>query len=307
MRSLGQNKKIRDNIDGWLFVLPAFLFLFSFMIYPIVHTFLLSFQKFNFVYDSTPVFVGLSSYVKVLKAPAFLTALSNTMRFTLWYIPSVFVLGFLIGYIITLPNFIGSRISKIVLFIPMVIPLSMSAYMFLFMVNPQWGLLNSFLSDTLHMPMLMRDWMNDTRYALRIILVVTIWQNIGFVALMFMSGIQGISTSILEAATIDGASAYRKMWSVILPNLKETFQIVGILTIVTSVKLFSQVVTMTGALGPNSAGGPANSTLTLYVATWKAAFVNFDMGVGSAMGYLMSLIIFLLFGINFIVTKTERA
>lgn len=307
MTSLGRSKKIRDNIAGWLFVLPAFLFLFSFMIYPIAHTFLLSFEKFNFVYDSKPVFVGLCNYVEALKTPAFLTALHNTFRFTLWYIPTIFILGFLIGYVITLPNLLSSKISKIVLFVPMVIPISMSCYMFLFIMNPQWGLMNSFLSDFLHLPMLVRDWMNDTRYALKIILVVTVWQNIGFVALLFMSGIQGISTSVLEAAIIDGASAFRRMWSVILPNLKETFQIVGILTIVTSIKLFAQVVAMTGALGPNSAGGPANSTLTLYVVTWKAAFVNFDMGVGSAMGYLMSLIIFILFGINFIATKSERA
>jgi ABC-type sugar transport system permease subunit len=307
MASLGQRKKIRDNFDGWLFVLPAFLFLFSFMIYPIAHTFMLSFQKFNFVYDNKPVFVGLSNYVEALKTPAFLTALSNTARFTLWYIPLLFILGFLIGYILTLPNFFSSKMSKIVLFVPMVIPISMSCYMFLFIMNPQWGLVNSFLSDFLHLPMLARDWMNDTRYALKIILVVTVWQRIGFVSLLFMSGIQSISTSIIEAAIIDGASVYRRMRSIILPNLKETFQIVGILTIVTSIKLFAQVVAMTGALGPNSAGGPANSTLTLYVVTWKAAFVNFDMGIGAAMGYLMSFIIVILFGINFIVTKSERA
>ncbi len=307
MASLGQKKKIRDNIAGWLFVLPAFLFVFSFMIYPIAHTFILSFQKYNFVYDSKPVFVGLSNYIKVLKTPTFLQAFINTFRFAFWYIPLVFVLGFIVGYIITLPDLIGSKISKIVLFIPMVIPVSMSSYMFLFIMNPQWGLVNSFLSDFLHLPMLARDWMNDPRYALKIILVVTVWQRIGFIALLFMSGIQGISTSIVEASIIDGASLIRRMWSIILPNLKETFQIVGILTIVTSLKLFAQVVAMTGALGANGAGGPANSTLTLYVATWKSAFINFDMGIGSAMGYIMAFIIVILFGINFILTKSEKA
>ncbi|MDA3940442.1 MAG: sugar ABC transporter permease [Spirochaetia bacterium] len=307
MKSLKQGKKIRDNIVGWLFVLPAFVFLFSFMIYPISRTFILSFQKFNFVYDSKPVFVGLSNYVEALKTPSYLTALKNTLRFTLWYIPVIIVLGFLFGYIITLPKLFSSKLAKIVLFVPMVIPISMSCYMFLFILNPQWGLVNSFLANTIHLPMLVRDWMNDPRYALKIIIVVTVWQRIGFISLLFMSGIQGISSSIMEAAIIDGASAARRMWSIVLPNLKETFQIVGILAIITSIKLFAQVVAMTGALGPNSAGGPANSTLTLYVATWKAAFINFDMGVGSAMGYLMSLIIFLLFGLNFMLTKSERA
>ena len=83
--------------------------------------------------------------------------------------------------------------------------------------------------------------------------------------------------------------------------------IVGILAIITSIKLFAQVVAMTGAANVNQAGGPANATLTLYVATYRAAFVNYDMGVGSAMGYFMSVIIVLLFAINFYLTRAEKA
>ena len=70
-------------------------------------------NKFNFVYDNKPVFVGLSNYVEALKTPAFLKALSNTIRFTLWYIPLVFILGFLIGYIVTIPNLFSSPVTPI--------------------------------------------------------------------------------------------------------------------------------------------------------------------------------------------------
>ena len=114
-----------------------------------------------------------------------------------------------------------------------------------------------------------------------------------------MSGIQAIPKSLLEAAIIDGANSRQRITKITLPNLKETYLVVGMLAIVTSIKLFAQVVAMTGANSPANYGGPANSTLTLYVATWREAFISYDMGIGSSMGYVMAFIIIVQFAINF--------
>jgi len=179
--------------------------------------------------------------------------------------------------------------------------------MFLFMLNPQWGLVNSVLKDYLGLPMLARDWMNDPDSALNVIISVTVWQRIGFIALLFMAGIQAIPRSVIEAAVIDGANRFQRIIRILAPNLRETYMVVGILAIITSIKIFAQVVAMTGAAQVNQAGGPANSTLTLYVATYRAAFINYDMGIGSAMGYFMSVIIVILFAINFYLARVERA
>lgn len=299
--------KVKDNIDGWLFVLPAFLFLLILMIYPIIHTFILSFQKYNYVYDSKPVFVGIHNYIKVLKSDTFRKAFFNTLYFAGVYIPLMFVLGFFVGLIFSRYDMVAGRVSKVVLFIPMVIPISMSCFMFLFMLNPQWGLVNSLFRDYLKLPFLARDWMNDASTAMNMILLVTIWWRVGFIGLLFLSGIQAIPESVIEAAIIDGANAWHRITRIILPNLRETYLVVGILTIVTSIKLFAQVVAMTGTLSPQNAGGPAKATLTLYVATWKSAFLYYDLGIGSSMGYLMSLIIVTLFAINFFVNRSEKA
>ncbi|MCD6121395.1 MAG: sugar ABC transporter permease [Spirochaetales bacterium] len=299
--------RIRNNIEGWSFVLPAVLFLFVLMIYPIIHTFILSFQKYNFVYDSKSVFVGLNNYIKVLKDDTFKKAFFNTLYFAAVYIPLIFVLGFFVGLIFSRYDMVAGRVSKVVLFIPMVIPISMSSFMFLFMLNPQWGIVNSLFKDYLKLPNLARDWMNDPSTAMNMILLVTVWWRVGFIGLLFLSGIQAIPESVIEASIIDGANGWKRIMRIVLPNLRETYLVIGILAIVTSIKLFAQVVAMTGTLSPQNAGGPAKATLTLYVATWKSAFLYYDLGIGAAMGYIMSIIIVALFAINFFINKSEKA
>jgi multiple sugar transport system permease protein len=309
MRSKVKSTKkiIRDNLAGWSFVLPAFLFLFLFMIYPIIHTFILCFQEYDFVYDKSPTFVGFRNFIEILEMPSFIKAIGNTFYFFLVYVPTIFILGFFVGLLFSSTDLLASKVSKIVLFVPMAIPVSMSCFMFLFMLNPQWGLVNSFLKDYLGLAAWTRDWMNDPSSALNVIIFVTVWQRIGFIGLLFMAGLQAIPQSVIEASVIDGANRWQRMTRILVPNLRETYLVVGILAIITSIKIFAQVVAMTGAGGVNNAGGPANATLTLYVATYRAAFINYDMGIGSAMGYFMSVIIVILFAINFYINKAERA
>jgi ABC-type sugar transport system permease subunit len=301
------SRQLRNDAAGWAFVLPAFLFLFFFMLYPLAHTLILSFQKLNFVYDKSPVFVGLANYASILRDRSFLIAVGNTLRFAAFYIPIMFVLGFAVGYLFSRSDMLVSRIAKIVLFLPMVIPISMSCFMFVFLLNPQYGLVNSVLKDTLGLVSWVRDWMNNPATALYVILTVTVWYSVGFVGLLFMAGIQAVPQSLMEAALIDGATARQRIVRVLLPNLRETYLIVGMLTTITSLKLFAEVVAMTGGGNINQAGGPGTATLTMYVATYKAAFANYDMGIASAMGYSMAIVIVAFFGLNFLVNRAERA
>jgi multiple sugar transport system permease protein len=122
-----------------------------------------------------------------------------------------------------------------------------------------------------------------------------------------MAGIQAVPQSLMEAALIDGASAWQRITRILLPNLRETYLIVGMLTTISSLKLFAEVVAMTGGGNINMAGGPGTATMTMYVATYKAAFINYDMGIASAMGYSMALVIVVFFGVNFLVNRAERA
>ncbi len=304
---ISTKKKFTDSIDGWSFVLPAFFFMVAFLIYPLARTLILSFQQYNFVYDEKAVFTGLANYKNVLSNEVFLKAMGNTFYFAAIYIPLMFILGFAIGYHFSRTNIWVPKVSRVVMFIPMVIPVSMSCFMFLFLLNAQYGLVNSVLRNYLQLPGLAKDWMNTTSLAMNVIIVVTAWQRIGFVALLFMSGIQSIPNSVIEAAIIDGANKWQRITRVILPNMKETYLVVGMLETVTAIKLFAQVVAMTGSNSPQQAGGPANATTTLYVETYKSAFSHFDMGIGAAMGYIVAVIIVGLFILNFMLTRTEKA
>lgn len=279
----------------------------AFLIYPLIRTLILSFQQYNFVYDEKAIFNGLANYKNVLSNQVFLKAMGNTFYFAAIYIPLMFILGFAIGYHFSRTNIWVPQVSRVVMFIPMVIPVSMSCFMFLFLLNAQYGLVNSVLRNYLQLPGLAKDWMNTRSLAMNVIIVVTAWQRIGFIALLFMSGIQSIPNSVIEAAIIDGANKWQRITRVILPNMKETYLVVGMLETVTAIKLFAQVVAMTGSNSPQQAGGPANATTTLYVETYKAAFSHFDMGIGAAMGYIVAVIIVGLFILNFMLTRTERA
>lgn len=300
-------KRISDNIAGWSFAMPALIFMLAFLIYPLIYTFALSFQEYNFVFDDKGIFVGLDNYKQALQDEAFLKSIRNTLYFAVIYIPVMFILGFLVGYHFSNQHLWVSKISRVVMFIPMVIPVSMSCFMFLFILNGSYGLINSILSDYLHLPMLARDWMNEMNLALNVILVVTVWQRIGFIGLLFMGGIQSISDSVIEAAIIDGASTWQRITRIIIPNLRETYLVVGMLTTITAIKLFAQVVAMTGSSSPQQAGGPAGATSTIYVETYRSAFFDFDMGLGAAMGYIMAALVVSLFAVNFFLTRTERA
>ncbi len=149
--------------------------------------------------------------------------------------------------------------------------------------------------------------MNNPATALNVILMVTVWYSVGFIGLLFMAGIQAVPQSLSEAAIIDGASPWQRITRILLPNLRETYLIVGMLSSITPLTLFAEVVAMTDGGNISMDGGPGTATITMYVVTYKAAFANCDMGIASATGYFMALILVAFFGLNFLINRAERA
>ena len=125
------------------------------------------------------------------------------------------------------------------------------------------------------------------------------WYNIGFITILFLAGLQSISTDILEAAVVDGATGIKKIFYIVLPSLRESFVITGIWGIVTALKVFVEPMVMTG-------GGPGNATRTLYMYIYNTAFKYFDMGYASAMAFVLSGLILLFSLINLMVSKGEK-
>jgi len=276
---------------GILFVLPAFLFIFAFMLYPLASSGYMSLTKFNFVYDARPTFIGFDNYVAAFKDPQFVTSLTNTLVFGFFYFLIVMVVSLGIALLL-FQKLRFNAFFRSAVFVPIVVPLSLAGLVFLWILQPNYGLLNHFLSEVLNMPSLARPWLSEGSTAMASIIGLALWATIGFETILFLAGLQSISPDTLEAAEIDGARGFKKLFYIILPNLRQTYVLTGTWAIIHALKVFVEPMVMTD-------GGPGTSTLVLYQQVYQTAFTFYDMGYASAMGYILGLIIMILVVLNF--------
>ena len=285
----------RGRWIGVAFVLPALAFVFVFMLYPLVSSGYMSVTEYNFVYDDAPVFIGLDNYVNAFHDPQFLTSLKNTFVFGAFYFVAIMIISLGLALLL-FQRLRFNAFFRSAIFVPIVVPLSLAGLIFLWILQPNYGLLNTFLTQVLHAPSLAQPWLSQGWTAMASIIVLALWANVGFVTILFLAGLQSLSPEILEAAEVDGAGGLRKVWSVILPNLRETYFITGTWAIIHALKVFVEPMVMTD-------GGPGTSTLVLYQQVYQTAFTYFDMGYASAMGYVLGFIILLLVIVNFAFTR----
>jgi ABC-type sugar transport system permease subunit len=296
-----QNLKgaIKRQLPGYAFMLPGFLFMAVYMAYPILRSLYLSFTRYNFGFDEQPVWAGFENYLKLFTDAFFLDALKNTAAFTFVFFPSVLVIALILAML--LDNGIkGSGIFRTCIFVPVVVPLSLTGIIFQWILNDNYGLLNWFLADILHLGRFAKNWLGDPQWAMISIITVSLWKNIGMLVIMFMAGLQAISNEIIEAACVDGANVLQRTFRIILPNLKESYVICGIWAIIQAIKVFEQPFIMTG-------GGPGTATLVLYQYTWINAFKYFEMGYASSIAYFMGLVILGLSALNMFINRSDHA
>ena len=272
----------RKQWYGFFFVLPAFLFIFAFMLYPVVNSLYISLNDYNYVYDSSPKFSGICNYIKAFQDSAFRTALKNTFVFSFFY----FVLVMGVSLTIALMLFHVKRLNglfRTAIFLPIVVPISLSALVFLWILQENYGLLNYILRDVLGLTALAKPWLNEGPTAMASIIGVSLWATIGFETILFLGGLQSISREMLEAAEVDGANGLKRIFYVILPNLRETYVLTGIWAILHGLKVFVEPNVMTN-------GGPGNATLVVYQEVYYNAFNRFEMGYASAEAYILAIL-----------------
>ena len=265
---------------GKIFTFPSFIVVCLFAFYPVFRTLYLSLCEYNFGFDASPVFIGVDNYVFMFSDIKFLLALENTAS----YAVIDFILMLVLSLAIALLLFFKGKHTwffRTAVFTPIVVPISLACILFSWMLSGSFGIVNQFLSNTLGMPQLAHGWLTDEKTAMIWIVIVSVWNRVGFPTILFLSGLQNISEDILEAAEIDGATGFRKIFRVILPNLRETYVVVGMWIIMQALKVFVEPMVLT-------AGGPHNSTLVLYQYIYNTAFSYWDMGYASAMAFVLS-------------------
>ncbi len=277
MKALLNKMFNKDSICGWIFILPAILGIFIFIVIPIICSLCLSFTKWDLL---NPVeFVGLDNYKLIFSESLFYKILLNTVVFAL----SVSILGVIIPLILASiinSKIRGSEFFKSAYFLPFITPMVVIGIVWAWIFDPNIG----FLSQILHIHI---NWLYDSKFALPALIIVNVWKLIGYNMIIFLSGFSNISQSLFESAKIDGANPVQTFKNVTVPLLSPTIFFVVIITAISSFQVFDLIYLMTE-------GGPFDSTNVLVYAIYKNAFEYFNVGKASAIAYVLFAIILVL-------------
>jgi len=268
----------------WLpaaFLFPAVAIMLAFMFIPMVNAILLSLQSWNGLTSST--WVGLGNYQDLLQDPLFLNAFAHTALFVVVTVIFQTVIPLLVA-VLLFKGVRGSVFFRTVYFMPTVISLAVSGLLWSIIYDPTNGVLNIVLGK-LGLQSLEKPWLADMGTVLPSIMVVSIWQSLGFYLLIFFAGLQGIPRDVYEAASTDGANAWQRFRHVTLPLLAPVITVVVVLNTINGLKAFDQIWVMT-------AGGPTHASDTLGTYLYYTAFgaygsANPQLGYASAIGVLI--------------------
>jgi multiple sugar transport system permease protein len=269
---------------GYLLIAPAMICILVVAIFPLFQTVRLSLFDLKLQFISEAKFIGLQNYLDIFSETRFLAALFNTLIFTALSVALELCLGMVMALLMN-STFSGVKIVKVAVLVPWAIPTVISAMMWAFIYNDQFGVLNAIL---MKLGLIVRNyaWLGSPVTAFGAIIFTDVWKTAPFMGLLLFAGLQNISPEIYEASKMDGANAVRQFFNITLPLLKPTILVALIFRTLEAFRIFDLVYVMTG-------GGPGNTTETLAVYTYKTLFRNLDFGRGSAMAVIIFLFVFL--------------
>jgi len=266
------NKKIL-----YLFCVPALSFLSVFLVYPIFQGIFLSFYKYNSL-TNLMEFNSIGNYGKLFSDPLFWNGLKNTCIWTFGLVAGRLAFGILVAVLLDRVVRFRAVFWSLAL-IPWCIPSVAAAISWKWMLNPDWGIINSWLLrwGIARQPI---SFLTDGRWIWFTILSVSIWKNTPFAVMIFLAGLQSIPTVLYEAADIDGASPFSRFRYITLPLLRPIIVIMALMTVVWTWSAFAEVYVLTG-------GGPGWYTTVLAIYLYKVAFRFFRFGYASSIGAVM--------------------
>lgn len=276
--NITKSKAWKTEIKALLFILPALLLLFVFCIYPMLFAVKTSFYSWNMT--SKMKYVGLRNYVKFFTNPTALKALWTTFKYVLLILPASLIIGFMLALLVAKPSKLHT-IARTIIFIPHIASIVASCAIWLFLLNPQYGIINKILS-LLGLPTF--RWLNDVKTALISVSFVSIWRQVGYNMIIFIGAIQNVPKDIIEAGRIDGANMFQVVKKIIIPLVMPTSFMLMILNTISIFKMFTVIECLTE-------GGPAQSTQNLVYLIQKTAFNDYSLGYAFSMSVILFIII----------------
>lgn len=252
-----------------------------FLVYPVVENFRYSLTNWNGI--SAPSFAGLANFRELFSDTLFRGVIKHTLQLAVFGTAASVAVGVLWAYGIErrLP---GWRTYRFLLFVPVVIPITVSGLLWSLLLGPQ-GPVNVILQDLgwKNPPV----WLGDIHVTLWVVIAVSVWQAAGFTMLLVLGAMEDIPREQHEAASLDGAGSLRRLVSIVLPNIRGTVSIVTVLQFISLLKAFDLVFAMTQ-------GGPGNATDVLGTYLYQESFSELRWGYGSAVAVVMTVLLFLL-------------
>lgn len=271
---------IRTTLVGYAFISPALFGFVVFLLGPVVVSLLMGFAEWDLL--TSPRWVGVGNYTALFKDEIFLISLKNTLFWVVYYVPASIVLSLGLALAMNLP-LRGIGVFRAVFYIPVISPLLAVALLFVWLYNPDFGLINFVLSK-IGLPPL--GWLTDERMALPSIAIMAVWKNVGWNMVIFLAALQNIPRHLYEAAIVDGANSIQRFWKITLPLLTPATFFIVVISLIGAFQVFGEVYIMTN-------GGPGYATHTLAYYLWVNAFRYNQMGYASAIAVIMFLLILL--------------
>lgn len=286
VQSRRRSYRMRDNLAGYLFIAPFLVYFVVFLLGPMVMSFVISFTDWNM--RSTPEFVGVGNYVNLLtdstRYPDFWPSLAVTLKYVAMSLPIGLVVALVVAAMLN-ANVKGEGFFKTAYYIPNVTAIVAVAAMWIFMLDPQFGVVNKVLGTNI-------SFLGNPDTALPTLATMAIWGALGYNVLILLSAMKSIDESLYEAAKLDGANAFQRFRVVTLPAIQPVLFFLLITGVIGGFQAFDQMYLMTG-------GGPDGTTLTYLLSLYNHAFKYFEMGTASAMSYILLVIILIVTWLGF--------
>lgn len=276
----------KHSYTKYILITPAFLLLTGTAMYPFLYALITSFRNWRLSKSPVPgPFIGFENYIRAFRDANFWNSVFVTIEFTLLSVTLSIVIGIAIAMLLRKPTFLNGILKSLLIF-PYAMSPALKGFSWRFMLNPHFGVIDKII-DTVCPPLANVVWLAEPAPALFWLAITEVWGWAPFIALVFIGALDSMDPQVFEAARVDGATRWQVFHLVTIPMLKPIIIMVTLLRTIFSVKMFDQVVTLTG-------GGPGRATETMNYYIYRQGFHFYDMGYASALAYLLisSLFIF---------------
>ncbi|MFI6093608.1 carbohydrate ABC transporter permease [Streptomyces sp. NPDC051218] len=274
----GGLRRLRDNAIAYGFLAAGIVCFGVFSWYPIVRGVLLGFQQVTFAQPAQ--WVGLDNFRRLFDDPLFITAWQNTGYFTLLALVFGFAAPFATAVVLNELRH-GRAYLRMAVYLPVMLPPIVTMLLWRWFYDPGSGLLNNAL-QLFQLPP--QQWLESEHLSMVSLVIVSTWANMGTTTLIYLAALGGIAGELYEAAQLDGASVWRRLWHVTLPQMRFILMVTLLLQVLGTMQVFIEPYVLTG-------GGPDDATVTVLLLLYRYAFINNDFGMASAMSTLLFVVL----------------